>query len=209
MANELLEFPGDTYGLALNLEAESIGAVIMGDYTHLEEGDTVRSTGRIVSVPVGRGMLGRVVNALGQPIDGKGPIQNDGFYPVERKAPNVDRSRAGEPPVQTGIKSIDASTPSAAASGAIIGDRQTGKTHRHRTIINQKGKDLFCIYVAIGQKRSSIARCGHAGAGRRDGYTWSGRLRLRAAACSTCAVRRLRHRRVFHENAQDALLVLR
>ena len=160
MASELLEFPGDIRGLALNLEADNVGAVIIGDYSTLKEGDLVRGTGRIISVPVGEKLLGRVVNALGQPIDGRGPIEAADYYPVERIAPNVIRRKSVDTPVQTGIKSIDAMIPIGRGQRElIIGDRQTGKTALAiDTIINQKGKNLICIYVAIGQKRSSVAR---------------------------------------------------
>ena len=160
MANELLEFPGGVFGLALNLEADNVGAVVMGDYTSLEEGDTVRSTGRIVSVPVGQSLLGRVVNALGQPIDGKGGIDAETYAPVERIAPNVIAREPVHVAVQTGIKAIDSMIPLGRGQRElIIGDRQTGKTAiAIDTIINQKGKDLRCIYVAIGQKRSNVAQ---------------------------------------------------
>ncbi len=160
MASELLEFPGDTYGIALNLEANSVGAIIMGDYTHIEEGDTVRSTGRIVSVPVGEGLIGRVVNALGQPIDGKDPIPSEKYRPIERIAPGVVTRKRVDTPVQTGIKAIDSMIPIGRGQRElIIGDRQTGKTALAiDTIINQKGKDLLCIYVAIGQKLTNIAQ---------------------------------------------------
>jgi len=160
MANELLEFPGGIYGIALNLEDDNVGTVIMGDYASLEEGDTVRGTGRIVSVPVGKGVLGRVVNALGQPIDGKGPIDAEKLSPVERIAPNVIARKPVDTAVQTGIKAIDAMVPIGRGQRElIIGDRQTGKTAiAIDTIINQKGKDLVCIYVAIGQKRSNVAQ---------------------------------------------------
>ncbi len=160
MANELLEFPGGVYGLALNLEVDNVGAVILGDFTKIQEGDLVRCTGRIVSVPVGEGLLGRVVNALGQPIDGKGPIEPADYYPVERIAPNVVAREPVKHPVQTGIKAIDAMIPIGRGQRElIIGDRQTGKTAiAIDTIINQRDKDLYCIYVAIGQKRSSVAQ---------------------------------------------------
>lgn len=160
MTSELLEFPGNTYGIVLNLEADSVGAIILGDYTHIEEGDVVRSTGRIVSVPVGEAMLGRVVNALGQPIDGNGPIHATKFRPVERIAPNVVTRQGVDTPVQTGIKAIDAMIPIGRGQRElIIGDRQTGKTALVvDTIVNQKGKGLYCIYVAIGQKMSNVAQ---------------------------------------------------
>ncbi len=160
MATELLEFPGGVMGIALNLETDQVGAVIMGDYEHIEEGDTVKSTGRIASVPVGEAMTGRVVNAIGEPVDGKGPIQNDGFYPVEKIAPGVIERANVDTPVQTGIKAIDSMIPIGRGQRElIIGDRQTGKTALAiDTIINQKGKDLVCIYVAIGQRQGQVAQ---------------------------------------------------
>ena len=160
MANEIVEFENGVQGLAFNLEHDNVGIIIMGDYTEIEEGDQVRSTGRIVSVPVGEGLIGRVVNALGEPIDGKGPIQFSGYRPVERIAPNVVVRKEVDTPVQTGIKAIDAMIPIGRGQRElIIGDRQTGKTALAiDTIINQKGKNLICIYVAIGQKLSSIAQ---------------------------------------------------
>ncbi len=159
LAGEMIEFPGDTYGLALNLERDSVGAVVLGDYVHITEGDTARTTGRILEVPVGEGLIGRVVDALGIPLDGKGAIQADGTLPVERIAPGVIERQSVSQPVQTGLKSIDAMTPVGRGQRElIIGDRQTGKTAvAIDTIINQKGKDLICIYVAVGQKVSSIA----------------------------------------------------
>jgi F-type H+-transporting ATPase subunit alpha len=160
MANELLEFPGGVLGMALNLEADNVGAVIMGDYTHIEEGDTVRSTGRIVSVPVGDQLIGRVVNALGQPVDGRGAIQPEKYNPVERIAPGVVYRQDVDTPVQTGIKAIDSMIPLGRGQRElIIGDRQIGKTALAiDTIINQKGKDLICVYVAIGQKLAQVAQ---------------------------------------------------
>jgi F-type H+-transporting ATPase subunit alpha len=160
MATELLEFPGGVLGIALNLEEAAVGAVIMGDYEHIEEGDMVKSTGRIASVPVGEALIGRVVNAIGEPIDGKGPIDNDGFYPVEKIAPGVIQRANVDTPVQTGIKAVDAMIPIGRGQRElIIGDRQTGKTALAiDTIINQKGKDLICIYVAIGQRQGQIAQ---------------------------------------------------
>ena len=160
MANELLEFPGGVMGLALNLEKDNVGVVIMGDYAHIEEGDMVRSTGRIVSVPVGDQLLGRVVNALGQPVDGKGPIQAEKLNPVDRIAPSVIYRQNVDTPVQTGIKAIDSMIPLGRGQRElIIGDRQTGKTALALdTIVNQKGKDLICIYVAIGQKLAQVAQ---------------------------------------------------
>lgn len=159
MQGEMLEFPNITYGLALNLERDSVGAVILGDYTHITEGDIVKTTGRILQVPVGPALKGRVVNALGQPIDGKGPIETTEFDVVEKVAPGVIERQSVSQPVQTGLKSIDSMVPIGRGQRElIIGDRQTGKTAvAIDTIINQKGKDLTCIYVAIGQKASTIA----------------------------------------------------
>ncbi len=159
LQGEMLEFPGDTYGLALNLEHDSVGAVILGDYEHITEGDTVRCTGRILEVPVGEGLLGRVVDSLGRPMDGKGPIESSGSEPIEKVAPGVISRQSVSEPVQTGLKSIDSMVPIGRGQRElIIGDRQTGKTAvAIDTIINQKGTGIKCIYVAIGQKISSIA----------------------------------------------------
>jgi F-type H+-transporting ATPase subunit alpha len=160
MAGEMLEFPNGLYGIALNLEEESVGAVLLGRSTEIKEGDTVKRTGRIISVPVGDEMLGRVVNSLGQPIDGKGPITAKQFSPIERLAPGVtDRSPVKEP-LQTGLKAIDGMVPIGRGQRElIIGDRQTGKTAvAIDTIINQKGLGVICIYNAIGQKQSTIAQ---------------------------------------------------
>jgi len=155
---EMLEFPGDTYGLALNLEQDSVGAVVLGDYKHISEGDTVKTTGRILEVPVGPELLGRVVNSLGEPIDGKGPIETSERSPIEKVAPGVIERKSVSQPVQTGLKSIDAMVPIGRGQRElIIGDRQTGKTAvAIDTIINQKGTGIKCIYVAIGQKASTI-----------------------------------------------------
>ncbi|MFA5994502.1 MAG: F0F1 ATP synthase subunit alpha [Parcubacteria group bacterium] len=160
MASEMLEFPGGVYGVALNLEEGAVGAMILGDYTGIKEGDIVKSTGRILSVPVGEMMIGRVVSPLGVAIDGKGEIVSDTFYPVEKIAPGVITRKSVSVPVQTGIKAIDAVIPVGRGQRElIIGDRQTGKTAvAIDTIINQKGQDLICIYVAIGQKESKISR---------------------------------------------------
>ena len=160
MAGELLEFPGDVYGMALNLEEDQVRAVVMGSYEHLQEGDQVKTTGRIVEVPVGPELLGRVVSPLGLPLDGKGPINTKKTAPVERVAAGVITREPVDTPVQTGIKAIDAMIPIGRGQRElIIGDRQTGKTAiLLDTIINQKGKDLFCVYVAIGQNAASIAR---------------------------------------------------
>ena len=158
MQGEMLEFPGDTFGLALNLERDSVGAVILGDYEHISEGDTVKCTGRILEVPVGTELMGRVVNSLGQPIDGKGEIKTSKTAPIERIAPGVIARQSVSQPLQTGLKAIDSMVPIGRGQRElIIGDRQTGKTAiAIDTIINQKGKDVVCIYVAIGQKASSI-----------------------------------------------------
>jgi F-type H+/Na+-transporting ATPase subunit alpha len=159
MQGEMIEFPGDTYGLALNLERDSVGAVVMGDYTHISEGDTVRCTGRILEVPVGEALLGRVVDSLGNPIDGGGPIDTDQTEPIEKIAPGVIDRQSVDQPVQTGLKSIDAMVPIGRGQRElIIGDRQTGKSAvAIDAIINQKGKGIKCVYVAIGQKASSVA----------------------------------------------------
>src|SRR5476649_2865587 len=159
MQGEMLEFPKNTFGLALNLERDSVGAVILGEYEHISEGDTVKCTGQILSVPIGPELIGRVVNSLGQPIDGKGPINAKETDVIEKVAPGVIWRKSVSQPVQTGLKSIDAMVPIGRGQRElIIGDRQTGKTAvAVDTIINQKGKDLICIYVAIGQKQSSIA----------------------------------------------------
>ena len=156
---EMLEFPGDTFGLALNLEQDSVGAVVLGDYKHISEGDTVKTTGRILEVPVGEELLGRVVDSLGLPIDGKGPIDAKAFEPIEKVAPGVIWRKSVDEPVQTGLKAIDAMVPVGRGQRElIIGDRQTGKTAvAIDTIINQKGTGVKCIYVAVGQKNSSIA----------------------------------------------------
>lgn len=159
MQGEMLEFPGNTIGMALNLERDSVGAVVLGEYEHITEGDTVKTTGRILEVPVGPELLGRVVNALGQPIDGKGSLNAKASDKVEKVAPGVIWRRSVSQPVQTGLKSIDSMVPIGRGQRElIIGDRQTGKTAvAVDTIINQKGKDLYCIYVAIGQKASTVA----------------------------------------------------
>jgi len=159
MQGEMLEFPGDTFGLALNLERDSVGAVILGEYEHISEGDPVKCTGQILSVPIGPELIGRVVNSLGHPIDGKGPINAKLTDVIEKVAPGVIARKSVSQPVQTGIKSIDAMVPVGRGQRElIIGDRQTGKTAvAIDAIINQKGKDLFCIYVAVGQKASTIA----------------------------------------------------
>ena len=159
MQGEMLDFGNDLYGLALNLERDSVGAIVMGPYTQLSEGMKVHGTGRILNVPVGKNMLGRVVNALGEPIDGKGPIENDGFYPVEKIAPGVIARQGVDQPIQTGYKSVDSMVPIGRGQRElIIGDRQVGKTALAiDTISNQKKYGVKCIYVAIGQKASTIA----------------------------------------------------
>jgi F-type H+-transporting ATPase subunit alpha len=158
--NELVEFPNGTMGLAADLGVDNVGVIVLGPYEQIKEGEQVRSTGRIVQVPVGEALLGRVVNPLGQPIDGKGPIQTDKTRAIERVAPGVITRQSVNTPVQTGIKAIDAMIPIGRGQRElIIGDRQTGKTAiALDTIINQKGKDLFCIYVSIGQKTSNVAQ---------------------------------------------------
>ncbi len=159
MSGEMIEFSNGSYGLALNLERDSVGAVVLGDYKGITEGDTVKCTGRILEVPHGRGLLGRVVDALGNPIDGKGPVDNDGFAPIERVAPGVIERKSVDQPVQTGVKALDSMVPIGRGQRElIIGDRQTGKTAvAVDAIINQKGKNVKCIYVAVGQKASSVA----------------------------------------------------
>src|SRR5512138_223979 len=159
-AQELVQFANGVMGTAFNLEQKSVGVIVMGDYSGITEGMTVRGTGRIASVPVGDALIGRVVNALGEPIDGKGPIVATGFRPIDRIAPGVVQRQDVDTPVQTGIKSIDAMIPIGRGQRElIIGDRQTGKTAiALDTIINQKGKGLVCIYVAIGQKKAAVAR---------------------------------------------------
>ena len=159
MQGELLEFPGEVYGMVLNLEEDNVGAVLLGDSKSISEGDTVKTTGRVVEVPVGDAMLGRVVNALGQPIDGKGPIETTKFRQIERVASGVIARKSVNTPLQTGIKAIDSMVPIGRGQRElIIGDRQTGKTAiAIDTIINQKGQNVKCIYVAIGQKQSTVA----------------------------------------------------
>lgn len=160
MSSELLEFPNGILGVALNLERDNVGVIILGDYLKIKEGDLVKSTGRILEVPVGEQMVGRVINALGQPLDGKGEIKTEQFYPVEKVAPRVITRKSVDTPLQTGVKAIDAMIPIGRGQRElIIGDRQTGKTAiAIDTIINQKGKGVICIYVAIGQKESKVAK---------------------------------------------------
>ena len=160
MAGELLEFPNGSYGMAQNLEEDTVSIVILGTDQGIKEGDTVKRTGRVVSVPVGKGLIGRVVNALGEPIDGKGAIASEAFRPIEMPAPGIIERQHVDTPLQTGIKAIDSMIPIGRGQRElIIGDRQTGKTTiATDTILNQKGKDVICIYVAIGQKRSTVAQ---------------------------------------------------
>src|SRR5574344_334552 len=160
MQGELLEFPGEVYGMVMNLEEDNVGAVLLGNQKNINEGDTVKTTGRVVEVPVGDCMLGRVVNALGQPIDEKGPIETDKFRQIERVASGVISRKSVDTPLQTGIKAIDAMVPIGRGQRElIIGDRQTGKTAiAIDTIINQKGQNVKCVYVAIGQKNSTVAQ---------------------------------------------------
>jgi len=160
MASELIEFPHGVFGMALNLEEDNVGCILFGDYTQVKEGDEVKRTKRVASIPVGEEMMGRVINPLGQPVDGKGPIITKKFLPIERKALGVIQRQPVKEPLQTGIKAIDSMIPIGRGQRElIIGDRQTGKTAiAIDTIINQKGKDVFCIYVAIGQKKSTVAQ---------------------------------------------------
>src|SRR5215475_3248105 len=160
MAGELLQFPNDVVGMVLNLEQDQVGAVLLGDDRVIKEGDTVKRTSRIAQVPVGEAMVGRVVNALGLPVDGKGPIAAKEYRPIERYAPGVVDRRSVKEPLQTGLKAIDAMIPIGRGQRElIIGDRGTGKTAIGvDTIINQKGQDVFCFYVAVGQKKSTVAQ---------------------------------------------------
>src|SRR5512139_2033570 len=163
MAGELLEFPGGVSGMVLNLEEDNVGAAILGDFFHIKEGDTVKRTNRIVEVPVGEALIGRVVNAIGEPIDGKGPINTDKFSKVEVKAPGIVQRKSVHQPMQTGLKAIDSMVPIGRGQRELIsGDGPIGKSAvALDTIINQKGGDLICIYVAIGQKRSPVAQVVH------------------------------------------------
>jgi F-type H+-transporting ATPase subunit alpha len=160
MSGELVEFPGGVYGIVFNLEEDNVGIVVMGDYEHIKEGDVVKRTGRIASVPVGEALVGRVVNPLGIPLDGKGPINTTEYDVIEKIAPGIIKRKPVHEPLQTGIKAIDSMIPIGRGQRElIIGDRQTGKTAiAIDTIINQKGKNVICVYVAIGQKRSTVAR---------------------------------------------------
>jgi F-type H+-transporting ATPase subunit alpha len=201
MQGEMLEFPGNTFGLALNLERDSVGAVVMGDYEHISEGDTVKCTGRILEVPIGPELLGRVVNALGEPIDGKGPINAKLTDKVEKVAPGVIWRKSVSQPVQTGLKAIDSMVPVGRGQRElIIGDRQTGKTAvAVDTIINQKGQNMFCIYVAIGQKASTIANVVRKlkSTARWNTPSSSPRLPPTPPRCSSSPLRRLHDGRVL------------
>ena len=212
MAGEMLEFPHGVFGIALNLEEDSVGAVLLGDFKAIKEGDIVKRTGRIISVPVGDAMLGRVVNALGQPIDGKGPIQTKQFLPIERLAPGVVDRQPVKEPLQTGLKAIDGMVPIGRGQRElIIGDRQTGKTAvAVDTIINQRGKDVICIYNAIGQKQSTVAQVVRT----LEEYDAMSYTIVVAAAASDPApmlyissVFGLRHRRVLPRQRRHALVV--
>jgi F-type H+-transporting ATPase subunit alpha len=209
---EMIEFPGNTYGLALNLEQDSVGAVVLGDYKHISEGDTVKTTGRILEVPVGEALLGRVVNSLGLPIDGKGPIATTLTSPIEKVAPGVIDRQSVSQPVQTGLKSIDSMVPIGRGQRElIIGDRQTGKTAvAIDTIINQIGGDLKCIYVAIGQKASTVSnvvrKLEEAGAMKHTIVVAATAAESAAlqyiAPYSGCAMGEY-----FRDNGQDALII--
>ena len=203
---EMLEFPGGSFGLALNLEQDSVGAVVLGEYKHITEGDTVKTTGRILEVPVGEGLLGRVVDSLGKPIDGKGPIKAEHNSPIERVAPGVVFRKSVSQPVQTGYKAVDSMVPIGRGQRElIIGDRQTGKTALAiDTIINQKASGIKCIYVAIGQKQSlDRQRRAQARRARRDeAHDHRRGLGLRARLDAVPrAVLRLRDGRVLHGSA--------
>jgi len=180
-SNELLDFGNEVLGLAMNLESDIVGAAIFGDASTVKEGDRVRSTGQIIVVPVGDGLIGRVVDPLGRPLDGKGPISTTGTRPVEQEAPNVVVRKSVDTPVQTGIKAIDSMIPIGRGQRElIIGDRSTGKSAiALDTIINQKGGDLICIYVAIGQKQSKVAQVvGISGRERRNGPHYCSQRRI-------------------------------
>src|SRR3990172_2741957 len=212
MQGEMIEFPGDTFGLALNLERDSVGAVIMGEYTHISEGDTVKTTGRIMEVPVGPELIGRGGGALGQPIDGRGPIKTKQTSPIEKVAPGVIARQSVSQPVQTGLKSIDSMVPIGRGQRElIIGDRQTGKTALAiDTIINQKGTGVVCIYVAIGQKASSVA----ATVRKLEEYGAMGHtIMVAASAAESAAMQYIAPYsgcamgEYFRDNGQDALIV--
>ena len=206
-SNELLDFGNDILGLALNLESDIVGAAILGDPNAIKEGDRVRATGQIIEIPVGEALIGRVVDPLGRPLDGKGPVVTEQTMPVERTAPNVVVRKSVDTPVQTGIKAIDAMIPIGRGQRElIIGDRSTGKTAiAIDTIINQRDTDLICIYVAIGAEAGQgRAGCWHPGRVRGDGPHHRGERRFRRlrAVAVHCALRRLRHGRGFHGRGQ-------
>ena len=211
MQGEMLEFPGNTFGLALNLERDSVGAVVLGEYEHITEGDTVKCTGRILEVPVGPELCGRVVNALGQPIDGKGPINAKMTDKIEKVAPGVIARKSVDQPVQTGLKSIDSMVPIGRGQRElIIGDRQTGKTAvAVDAIINQKGQNMTCVYVAIGQKASTIANVVRKwkSTARWDTPSWLQRPLRIPQQCSFCTLRWLYHGEYFRDRGEDALIV--
>src|ERR687897_1373558 len=209
---EMIEFPGNTFGLALNLEQDSVGAVVLGDYQHISEGATVKTTGRILEVPVGEGLLGRVVDSLGKPIDGKGPIKADHNSPIERVAPGVIARKSVSQPVQTGYKAVDAMVPIGRGQRElIIGDRQTGKTALAiDTIINQKSSGIKCIYVAIGQKQSTIANVVR----KLEEHGAMGHTIIVAASASTPAAMQyiaaysgVTMGEYFMDNGEDALII--
>ena len=207
MAGELVEFPDGSYGMAQNLEEDTVSIVILGSDQGIKEGDTVKRTGKVVSVPVGEKLIGRVVNALGEPIDGKGSIEAEAYRAIEMPAPGIIERQHVSRPLQTGIKAIDSMIPIGRGQRElIIGDRQTGKTTiATDTILNQKGKDCICIYVAIGQKRSTVAQVVDSlDRRRRYGLYHRGlRHRFRAGAHAVYrALRRLHHGRVLHVSGQ-------
>lgn len=212
MSGEMLEFPGDTFGMALNLERDSVGAVILGSYEHISEGDTVKCTGRVLEVPVGEALLGRVVDPLGNPIDGKGLIENTETAPIEKVAPGVIERQSVNEPVQTGLKSIDSMVPIGRGQRElIIGDRQTGKTAvAVDAIINQKGTGVKCIYVAVGQKASSIANVVHT---LEESGAMAHTIVVAAAASDTAALQFVAPYagcsmgEYFRDRGEDALIV--
>ncbi len=210
---EMIEFPGNIFGLALNLEQDSVGAVVLGDYKAISEGDTVKTTGRILEVPVGRELLGRVVDALGNPIDGKGPLKATKTAPIERVAPGVIYRKSVSQPVQTGYKAVDSMVPIGRGQRElIIGDRQTGKTAMAvDTIINQKTSGIKCVYVAIGQKAvDDRERRAQARRARRD-EAHDHRCRARPPRRPPCSTSRRtparRWARFFMDNGEDALII--
>ena len=208
MAGELVQFESGAYGMAQNLEENSVSIVLLGDDSGIKEGSSIHRTGKVVSVPVGEGMIGRVVNALGQPIDGKGPIEAADYRAIESPAPGILDRQPVKQPLQTGIKAIDSMIPIGRGQRElIIGDRQTGKTViATDTIINQKGKDVLCIYVAIGQKRSTVASSSWKISRRTAPWTtrplFAPQLQRAVSAAVYRPLRRLRHGRVLHAEGQ-------